>query len=105
MRSAGDGGLLPMGEIQHWRRPGRSPVRHDAVDASLTIVVATVEALQLELLKLEALANGRQADFEFERDRVGRLMAELLRTTADTMAAVVATALERFAEIHRPWDL
>jgi len=94
-----------MGEIQYWPRPGRSPVRHDAVDASLTFLVATVEALQAELLKLEALANGHQAGFEFERDRVGRLMAELLRTTADTMTAVMATALERFAEIHRPWDL
>jgi hypothetical protein len=94
-----------MGEIQYLPRPRLSPVRHDVVDASLTFLVATVESLQAELLKLEALANGHQAGFEFERDRVGRLMAELLRTTADTMTAVVATALERFAEIHRPWDL
>jgi len=92
-----------MGEIQHWPRPGRLPVRHDEVDASLTSLVATVKALQAELVELEALANGHQA--EFERDRVDRLMAELLRTTGDTMTAVVATALERFAEVHRPWDL
>jgi len=92
-----------MGEIQHWPRPGRLPVRHDAVDASLTSLVATVKALQAELVELEALANSHQA--EFERDRVDRLMAELLRTTGDTMTAVVATALERFAEVHRPWDL
>jgi len=93
-----------MGEIQHLPRPGQSPVRHDAVDSSMTFLVATVEALQAELLKLEASANGHQAGFEFERDRVGRLMAELLRTTADTMTAVVATAHERLAETHRPWD-
>ena len=61
--------------------------------------------MQAELVKLEALANGHRADFESERDRVSRLMAELLRATADTMTAVMATAVERFAEIQRPWDL
>ena len=51
---------------------------HDAVDAPLTS-------------QLEA-ANGHRADFESERDRVSRLMPELLRATADTMTAVVAEA-------------
>jgi len=32
-------------------------------------------------------------------------MPELLRATADTMTAVVAAAVDRFAEIHHPWDL
>jgi hypothetical protein len=54
--------------------------------------------------QLEA-ANGHRADFESERDRVSRLMPELLRATADTMTAVVAAAVDRFAEIYRPWDL
>jgi hypothetical protein len=98
-------GRLPMGEMQHRLRLRRSPVGHDAVDVSLTSLVATVEALQAELIKLEGLANGHRASFEFERDRVGRIMAELLRATADTMTAVMATALKRFAEIHRPWEL
>jgi chromosome segregation ATPase len=34
----------------------------------------------------------RRADFERERDRAERLVAEVLRTTADTMAAKEATA-------------
>ena len=93
-----------IGEI-HRLRPRQSPVCHDAVDASLTSLVATVEALQGELVKLEGLANGDRASFEFERDRIGRIMSELLRATADTMTAVMATAVERFAEIQRPWDL
>jgi hypothetical protein len=93
-----------IGEI-HRLQPPRSPVGHDAIDASLTSLVSTVEALQAEFANLEGLANGNRASFEFERDRVGRVMAELLRATADTMTAVMATALERFAEMHHPWDL
>jgi len=89
----------------HRLQPLRSPVGQDAIDASLTTLVSTVEALQAEFVKLEGLANGDRASFELERDRVGRIMSELLRATADTMAAVMATALERFAKLHHPWDL
>ena len=35
-----------------------------------------IEALQAELAKLEAVAGGHRADFERERDRADRLMAE-----------------------------
>jgi hypothetical protein len=41
--------------------------------------------LQVELATFEALAAGHRADFE--RERFDRLIAELLRATADTMAA------------------
>jgi molecular chaperone GrpE (heat shock protein) len=40
---------------------------------------AKVEALQTELAKLEATATSHRADFECERERADRLMAELLR--------------------------
>jgi hypothetical protein len=39
--------------------------------------------LQTELAKVEASAAGHRADFERERERADRLMAELLRATAD----------------------
>jgi hypothetical protein len=51
-----------------------------------------VETLQAELAKVETLVSGHRADFELERERAERLMAELLRATADTMAAKEATA-------------
>jgi hypothetical protein len=35
-----------------------------------------IEALQAELARLEAVAGGHRADFERERDRADRLMAE-----------------------------
>jgi hypothetical protein len=56
-------------------------------------LAATVDALQAILVKLEALANGHRADFESERDRVSRLMAELLRATARLL-----TASQKFAD-------
>ena len=51
-----------------------------------------VEALQVELAKVEESAAGHRADFERERERADRLMAELLRVTADTLAAQEAAA-------------
>ena len=62
--------------------------------------------MQAELAKLEASAAGHRADFERERERADRLMVELLRATADTMAAKEAAArLEgQLAALRsRPW--
>jgi redox-regulated HSP33 family molecular chaperone len=62
-----------------------------AVTATLK---ASIEVLQMELAKVEALASGRRADFECEceRERANAFMAELLRMTADTMLAKKAKA-------------
>jgi hypothetical protein len=46
----------------------------------------------MELAKVEALASGHRADFERERERAERLMAKLLRATADTLPAKEAAA-------------
>ena len=43
-------------------------------------------------MRLEARAAGHRADFERERERADRLMAELLQATAETTAAKEATA-------------
>jgi hypothetical protein len=48
--------------------------------------------LQAWLAQVEASAVGHQADFERERERANRLMAGLLRATADTLAAKEAAA-------------
>jgi hypothetical protein len=69
--------------------PARSPAGDRPVTAMLT---ARVEALQAELAKVEALAAGHRADFERERERAEALMAELLRATANTLAAKEAAA-------------
>ena len=76
-------------EIQHKALPARSPGGHHAVTAPLN---AKIESLQAEIVWLEAMAIGHRADFERERDQVEQLMAELLKATADTMAAKEAKA-------------
>jgi chromosome segregation ATPase len=71
-------------EIRH------TPGRRQAGDvAQLT---AKVSALEAEIAQLEARAAGHRADFEHERERADRLMAELLQAAAETTAAREAAA-------------
>jgi hypothetical protein len=87
-QKANDGKVLvsvDLSEINHRPMPARSP-------AGDRPIKARVEALQAELAKVEASAAGHRADFERERERAESLMAELLRATADTMAAKEAAA-------------
>jgi hypothetical protein len=103
---ANDGKALvavDVGELAHKPMPARSPTGDRAITATLK---ARVEALQAELAKIEASAAGHRADFERERERAERLMAELLRATADTMVAKEAAARldgELAALRSRPW--
>jgi hypothetical protein len=81
----------------------RSPEGDQSVVATLT---ARIETLEAEFTKVEAAAAVHRADFERERDRCDRLMAEMLKMTADMMAAREAAArlaseLEAFKA--RPW--
>jgi len=48
--------------------------------------------LENELAKVEAAAAGHRADFERERDRVDKLLSELLRATLDLMEAKASLA-------------
>jgi hypothetical protein len=91
-QKANDGKVLvsvDLSEINHRPMPARSPAGGHPITAALK---ARVEALQAELAKVEASAAGHRADFERERERAESLMAELLRATADTMAAKEAAA-------------
>ncbi len=51
-----------------------------------------IETLQAQIARLEAAAATLRADFERERDRADRLIAELLKAAAETSAAKEATA-------------
>jgi hypothetical protein len=72
-------------EIRH--TPRRSGGRQ-AGDALPTRIVM----LQAEIARLEATAAGHRADFERERERADRLIAEVLRATAEATAAKEMTA-------------
>jgi chromosome segregation ATPase len=75
---------VDLAEIRH------TPGRRQAGDvAQLT---AKVSALEAEIAQLEARAAGHRADFEHERERADRLMAELMQATAETTAAREAAA-------------
>jgi hypothetical protein len=91
-QKANDGKVLvsvDLSEINHKPLPARLPGDHHPVTARLK---ASIEVLQMELAKVEALASGHRADFERERERADALMAELLKMTADAMAAKEAAA-------------
>jgi chromosome segregation ATPase len=78
---------VDLAEIRH--KPQPSARRQAADVAQWTTMVA---ALHVEIAQLEASAAGHRADFEHERERADRLMAELLQVTAEATAAREATA-------------
>ena len=86
-RSRGNDGKalvsVDLAEINHAPLPARSPAGHQAV----TSLKAKIETLQAELAKLEAVAGGHRADFEWERDQGQKLKAEFLKMIAVTMTA------------------
>jgi hypothetical protein len=91
---------VDLAEIEHKPLFGR---RVDAL-----AMRACIDSLQKELAKVEAMAAAHRADFEGERerDRAQHLLAELLKATADAMAARESTArLEgELLELRsRPW--
>ncbi len=67
---------------------------------------ARIETLEAEFAKVEAAAAVHRADFERERERCERLMTEVLKATAEMMAAREAAARlsgELAAIQARPW--
>jgi hypothetical protein len=55
-------------------------------------LTARVDTLEAELAKVDAAAAVHRADFERERERCERLMAEVFEMTADLIAAQEAAA-------------
>ena len=78
---------VDLAEIRHTPQP---PGRRQAGDVAQWMTM--VAALHVEIAQLEASAAGHRADFEHERQRADRLMAQLLQATAEATAAREATA-------------
>jgi hypothetical protein len=80
---------VDLAEIRHTPRPPRG-----RQVGNIAILAAKIEALKAEIARLEAGAADHRADFERERERerADRLAVELLRATAETMAANEVTA-------------
>jgi hypothetical protein len=81
----------------------RSPEGDQSIVATLT---ARIETLEADFAKVEAAAALHRADFERERERCERLMAEVLKATAELMAARETAAKisgELMAFKARPW--
>ena len=66
----------------------------DARPMTATAIKARIRLVQVEIANLETLVAQRQAEFRaaHEREQAERLMAELLRLTADLMSARDAAA-------------
>ena len=78
---------VDLAEIRHTPRP---PSTRQA--GNIALLTTKIETLQAEIARLETSAASHRADFERERERADRLMAELLQATAETMAAKEAAA-------------
>src|SRR5436190_5233590 len=78
---------VDLAEIRHTPRPsgGRQA-------GNVALLAAKIEVLKAEIARLEARAADHREDFERERERADRLTVELLRATAETMAAKKMTA-------------
>jgi hypothetical protein len=84
-----DGKALVSVDLAEIRHTPRSPGAHRAGTVPLE---AKIETLQAEIARLEERVVGHRADFQRERERADCLMAEVLKATAETMAAKEATA-------------
>src|ERR1700674_596768 len=94
---------IDLTEISH------SPVsRGPQAQAGHQVVAALnrkIETLQAELIEMEAMASGHRADFERECERTNKLLAELLKGSAETMAAREKAALleGKLSVLMQPW--
>ena len=90
-QKANDGKVLvsiDLAEINHNPKT-RSPAGNRPVSASFKPLL---DALQLQMTKLEASVAGNRKDFEHERERMDGLIVELLQTKLDAQRAKEAVA-------------
>jgi hypothetical protein len=94
---------IDLSEISHSPVP-RRPQALDG-DQVVTALNQKLETLRAELIEMEALASGHRVDFERECERTNKLLAELLRATAETMAAREKAALleGKLSVLTQPW--
>jgi hypothetical protein len=94
---------IDLTEISHSpvSRASQPPAGHQAV----TALKQRIEALQADLIEMEAAARGHRADFERECERTNKLLAELLKSSVETLAArEKAARLEgKLSMLTQPW--
>jgi hypothetical protein len=95
---------VDLSEINHSPVP-RAPHAAAGHQAVTTALKQQIETLQAELMEMEASARGHRADFERECERTNKLLAELLKSSVETMAArEKAARLEgRLSMLAQPW--
>ena len=72
-------------EISH--SPISRPPQVPAGQQQINALKQKIESLQAELLEAKAIASGHRADFERECERTNKLLAELLKSSIETVAA------------------
>ncbi|WP_024518760.1 hypothetical protein [Bradyrhizobium sp. Tv2a-2] len=90
-------------EINH-SPVARSP-QIPAAQQAVTTLKQKIETLQTELIEMEATARGHRADFERECERTNKLLAELLKSSVETLAARERLALVegKLSILTQPW--
>jgi DNA-binding Lrp family transcriptional regulator len=84
---------VDLADVNHTPLPARSPSGDQVVTTpALAELQTKIDTLNAEVARLETTGAGHRADFERERDRAEQLMAELLKATAEAMAAKEAAA-------------
>ena len=90
-------------EISHSPVPRarQAPAGHQAAAA----LQEKIQTLQADLIEMETIASGHRADFERECERTNKLLAELLKSSIETVAArEKAAQLEgKLAWFNQPW--
>ncbi|XSC46724.1 hypothetical protein ACF1BQ_013980 [Bradyrhizobium sp. RDT10] len=88
-------------EISH------SPISRppQAAHQVVTALKQKIETLQAELIEAKAIASGHRADFERECERTNKLLAELLRSTSESVGAREKAALleGKLSMLTQPW--
>jgi hypothetical protein len=95
-RSRGNDGKIlvavDLAEIRHQPMSARSPHGHPAAVKAVALLEAKIKTLEAELAAEKERSQGHRAEFESERSRCDRLMANLLTATADLMKAKEVTS-------------
>src|ERR1700675_364477 len=94
---------IDLAEISHspLSRGPQAQAGHQVV----TDLTQKLETLQADLTEMEAIASGHRADFERECERTNKLLAELLKASAQTMVARERAALlaGKLSVLTQPW--
>jgi len=71
----------------------------------VTALKQKIETLQAELIEAKAIASGHRADFERECERTNKLLAELLKSTSESIGARERAALleGKLSMLTQPW--